>query len=138
AASSLRLVITNLMRSPTRARSVGPGTWSPKVQALNFTPGAISMILWVVSRRTVLTDEGSRGFSFSPMLSEAPSAKAPLWRSPLTLAGGDSRTICGGWAAAITAARPIVTASAAGIQCDVFIWLLRFVRQFSRGLEHPA
>src|ERR1044071_6625023 len=39
-ASSERLVMTNLMRSPTRARIVGPGTWSPKVQALNFTPGA--------------------------------------------------------------------------------------------------
>ena len=43
--SSQRLVMENLIRSPTRARTSGPGTWSPKVQALNFTPGAISMIL---------------------------------------------------------------------------------------------
>ena len=56
--SSLRLVMMNLILSPTRARTVGPGTWSPKVQALNFTPGAISMILCVVSRRTVFTGDG--------------------------------------------------------------------------------
>src|SRR5436190_149758 len=93
AASSLRFVITNLMRSPTRARSVGPGTWSPKVQALNFTPGAISMILCVVSRRTVFMGAGSSGWSFSPMLSAAPSAKAPWWRSEETFAAGDSSTI---------------------------------------------
>src|SRR6478672_7653983 len=56
--SSERLVIENLMRSPTRARTTGPGTVSPKVQAENFTPGAISMILWVVSRRTSFTSAG--------------------------------------------------------------------------------
>src|SRR3954454_24725978 len=61
--SSLRLVMLNLMRSPTRARTVGPGTVSTKVQALNFTPGAISMILCVVSRRIVLTADGSSGFN---------------------------------------------------------------------------
>ncbi len=91
--SSLRLVMTNLIRSPTRARTVGPGTWSPKVQALNFTPGMISMILCVVSRRTVLTGEGSSGFSSAPMLSDAPSAKAPLWRSAVTFAAGDFSSI---------------------------------------------
>ena len=53
--SSERLVIVNLMRSPTRARTAGPGTVSPKVQALNFTPGAISMTLCVVSRRISFT-----------------------------------------------------------------------------------
>ncbi len=77
-ASSLRLVMEKRILSPTRARTVGPGTWSPNVQALNFTPGAISMILWVVSRRTFLTGAGSSGFSSAPMLSEPPSAKAPL------------------------------------------------------------
>ena len=43
--SSLRFVIVKRILSPTRARIVGPGTWSPKVQPLNFTPGEISMIL---------------------------------------------------------------------------------------------
>jgi hypothetical protein len=43
--SSLRFVIVKRIVSPTRARIVGPGTWSPKVQALNFTSGALSMIL---------------------------------------------------------------------------------------------
>ena len=85
--------MTNLMRSPTRARTVGPGTVSPNVQALNFTPGAISMILCVVSSRTVFTGEESRGFNSAPMLSEAPSANAPLWRSELTFAGGDLSSI---------------------------------------------
>ena len=85
--SSLRLVMLKRIRSPTRARTVGPGTWSPKVHALNFTPGAISMILCVVSSRTVFTGEGSSGFSAAPKLREAPSAKAPLWRSGETLAG---------------------------------------------------
>jgi hypothetical protein len=83
----------NLMRSPTRARTVGPGTWSPMVQALNFTPGAISMILCVVSRRIVFTGDGSSGFSSAAMLSAAPSAKAPLWRSAETLDGTGLRSI---------------------------------------------
>ena len=91
--SSLRLVIVNLMRSPTRARTIGPGTWSPKVQALNFTPGAISMILCVVSRRTFFTGAGSSGLSVAPMLSEAPSAKAPLWRSFVSTAAGGLKSI---------------------------------------------
>src|SRR5262249_27859695 len=82
----------NLMRSPTRARTVGPGTWSPKVQALNFTPGAISTILCVVSRRTFFTGAGSRGASFAPVLSDPPSAKAPLWRSLFVFEGGESST----------------------------------------------
>src|SRR2546422_10940697 len=85
--SSLRLVMLNLILSPTRARIVGPGTWLPKVQALNFTPGAISMILCAVSSRTVLTGEGSRRLSSAPMLSESPFANAPLWRSEPTFAG---------------------------------------------------
>src|SRR5512132_2972314 len=79
--SSLRLVIENLMRSPTRARTVGPGTWSPKVQALHFTPGAVWVILWVVSRRIVLAGDGSSGMSFVVLLREAPSAKGPVCRS---------------------------------------------------------
>ena len=91
--SSLRLVMLNLILSPTRARTVGPGTVSPKVQALNLTPGAISMILWVVSRRTVFTGAGSSGLSVAPKLSEAPSAKAPVWRSAETLAGVGLRSI---------------------------------------------
>ncbi len=57
--SSLRFVITNLMRSPTRARTVGPGTPSPNAQAENFTPGARSMTLFVTSRRTSLTGPAS-------------------------------------------------------------------------------
>src|SRR6185436_2415779 len=91
--SSLRLVIEKRILSPTRARTVGPGTWSPKVQALNFTPGAISMILCVVSSRTVFTGDGSSGLSSAPMLSEAPSANAPLRRSVDTFAGTGLRSI---------------------------------------------
>src|SRR5690349_8939150 len=91
--SSLRLVIEKRILSPTRARMVGPGTWSPKVQALNFTPGAISMILCVVSSRTVFTGDGSSGSSAAPLLRAAPSAKAPLWRSLVTFAGTGFRSI---------------------------------------------
>jgi hypothetical protein len=50
----------NLILSPTRARTVGPGTWSPKVHALNFTPGAISMILWVVSSRQAASETANQ------------------------------------------------------------------------------
>jgi hypothetical protein len=75
----------NLILSPTRARTVGPGTWSPKVQALNFTPGAISMILCVVSRRTFFTGEGSSGLSSAVRLSDAPSANpAPSASAPFS------------------------------------------------------
>src|SRR3954469_9991682 len=91
--SSLRLVIEKRILSPTFARTVGPGTWSPKVQALNFTPGAISMILWVLSSRMTLTGEASSGLISGAMLREAPSAKAPVWRSALTLAGVGFRSI---------------------------------------------
>src|SRR5688572_19740628 len=91
--SSLRLVMLNLIVSPTRARIVGPGTVSPKVQALNFTPGAISITLCVVSSCTFFTGAGSRGLSTAPKLSESPWAKAPVLRRSLTLAGGDLRII---------------------------------------------
>ena len=79
--SSERLLIVNLMRSPTRARTTGPGTVSPKVHALNFTPGAISMILCVVSRRISLTKPVVSGLSAAPMFSASPVAKAPVWRN---------------------------------------------------------
>src|ERR671936_94694 len=92
-ASSERLVIEKRILSPTRARIVGPGTWLPKVQALYLTPGAISITLWVVSRRMVFTGEGSSGFSSAPVLSAAPSAKAPLWRSVLILADTGFKSI---------------------------------------------
>src|SRR5919109_788054 len=70
ATSSERLVMEKRILSPTRARIVGPGTWSPNVQALNFTPGAISIILCVVSRRTVFTGDGSSGFNSAPKLND--------------------------------------------------------------------
>src|SRR5262249_53273526 len=112
AGSSLRLVIVNLMRSPTRARTVGPGTWSPNVQALHFTPGAISTILCVVSSRIVFTGEGSSGASFADLLSDAPSAKGPVWRSAVVFDGGESRTMPSdfGWESAAVAARRTVNA----------------------------
>jgi hypothetical protein len=84
--SSERLVMENLMRSPTRARTTGPGTWSPKVHAENFTPGAISITLCVVSRRTSFTVAGSRGFRAASIESAEPCAKAPVWRSLETTA----------------------------------------------------
>jgi hypothetical protein len=82
--------------SPTRARIAGPGTWSPKVQALNFTPGAISMILCVVSSCTTFTGAGSSGLSSAVRLSESPLAKAPLCRSLVSLAGVGFRSIFAG------------------------------------------
>ena len=112
--SSLRLVMLKRMRSPTRARTVGPGTWSPKVHALNFTPGAISMILCEVSSRIVLTGEGSRGASFAPRFREAPSAKAPLCLSDVVREGGESRTSASfpcAYAAGAAWARTIARAS---------------------------
>ena len=91
--SSERFVIVNLMRSPTRARTAGPGTVSPKVQALNFTPGAISMILCVVSRRISFTGAGSSGLIAASMLSALPAANGPVWRSFESTAGGDLKSI---------------------------------------------
>src|SRR5690349_25087529 len=85
--------MVNLMRSPTRARTTGPGTVSPKVQAENFTPGAISMILWVVSRRTSFTGDGSSGFTTASIDSAEPMAKGPVCRSLVTFAGGDLKSI---------------------------------------------
>src|SRR6188474_355078 len=96
AGSSLRLVITNLILSPTRARTAGPGTWLPKVQALNFTPGAISMILCVVSSRISLTGDGSSGLIAASVLSALPEAKGPVWRSLESTAGGVLKSIFDG------------------------------------------
>jgi hypothetical protein len=93
AGSSLRLVIENLMRSPTRARTAGPGTWSPKVQALNFTPGAISMILCVVSSRISFTNSEVSGFSVASSESELPEENGPVWRSELKVAGPGLKSI---------------------------------------------
>ena len=93
AGSSERLVMVNLIRSPTRARITGPGTWSPKVHALNFTPGVISMILCVVSSRISLTGEGSSGLIVASMLSEAPAANGPVCRSLDSTAGGGLKSI---------------------------------------------
>jgi hypothetical protein len=91
--SSERLLIVNLTRSPTRARTAGPGTWSPKVQALNFTPGAISMILCVVSKRISFTAAATSGFSAASRLSASPLANGPLWRSFDSTAGGVLKSI---------------------------------------------
>lgn len=94
--SSERLVIENLMRSPTRARTTGPGTVSPKVQALNFTPGAMSMILWVVSRRISLTWSGTSGLTAASMLRALPAANGPVCRSELVTEGGGLKSILDG------------------------------------------
>jgi len=91
--SSLRLVIENLMRSPTRARTIGPGTWSPNVQALNLMPGASSMTLCVVSRCTSFTGSGTSGFTIASMLSALPDANGPVWRVVLSLAGPGLKSI---------------------------------------------
>ena len=93
AVSSERFVIVNLMRSPTRARTAGPGTESPKVQALNFTPGAISMILCVVSMRISFTGPGTRGFSIASMFNASPATKGPTCRSFDSTAGGVLKSI---------------------------------------------
>src|SRR6476661_8401943 len=91
--SSDRLLIVNLMRSPTRARTTGPGTVSSKVQAENFTHGAISMILFVVSRRTSFTGAGSSGFITASIDSADSMANAPVWRPLGNFAGGDLKSI---------------------------------------------
>ena len=91
--SSLRLVMLKWILSPTRARTVGPGTWSPKVQALNFTPGAISTSLWLVSSCTYLIGAGSSGLSCASKLSESPFENGPVWRAALKVAGGDFSSI---------------------------------------------
>src|SRR6185436_9774115 len=88
ATSSLRLVMLNLILSPTRARITGPGTWSPNVQPLNFTPGAISMILCVVSSWMVFTGDGSRGFISGAVLSPVPDENPSVCRSLDVLDGG--------------------------------------------------
>jgi hypothetical protein len=62
---------------------------SPKVQALTFTPGAISMILWVVSSRISLIGAATSGLTAASMLSASPAAKAPVWRSLDITEGGD-------------------------------------------------
>ena len=85
--SSERLVIENLMRSPTLARMIGAGTWSPNVHAENFTPGAISMILCVVSSRISLTASVLSGATAASIDSDAPCANGPVCRSALTVAG---------------------------------------------------
>ena len=66
-------------------REALPVFFSPKVHAENFTPGAISMILCVVSRRMVFTGDGSSGLSSDVKLSASPTAKAPVWRSLLNV-----------------------------------------------------
>src|SRR2546429_9877881 len=71
----------------------GPGTWSPNVHALKFTPGAISMILCVVSRRTSFTGLGASGFSGASILSASPAANAPLCGSALSAAGPGLKSI---------------------------------------------
>ncbi len=93
-ASSERLLMVKRMRSPTLARTTGPGTVSPKVQALYFTPGAISMILCVMSSRISLTGAGSSGLSAASMLSALPAAKGPVWRSLVTTAVGEPKAMC--------------------------------------------
>jgi len=93
AGSSLRLVIENLMRSPTRARTTGPGTWSPNVHALNLMPGARSITLCVVSRCTSFTGSETSGFTIASMLSALPDANGPVWRVVLNLAGPGLKSI---------------------------------------------
>src|SRR5947207_932730 len=95
-ACALRFVIAKRMRSPTRARTVGPGTWSPNVHALNFTPGATSMIVWTVSSRISLTGAGSSGFSVAVVDNALPAAKGPEPLVLVTRAGFGFRSILAG------------------------------------------
>jgi hypothetical protein len=70
----VRLVMLKRILSPTRACTVGPGTWSPSVQAAYFTPGAISISLFDASSRTSFTGLGSRGCSVASKLRLLPVA----------------------------------------------------------------
>src|SRR5262245_23727595 len=88
--------MVNRMRSPTRARTVGPGTWSPNVHALYFTPGAISTTLCTVSRRISLTGAGSMGFNVAVVDSAFPAAKGPVPAVLVTRAGFGFRSIFAG------------------------------------------
>src|SRR5690349_21646482 len=117
AGSSLRLVIENLMRSPTRARTTGPGTWLPNVHALNFTPGAISMIVCVVSSLTSFTGLSTSGFTIASRLNASPLANGPVCRSVLNLAGPGLKSILDwsyGSAAGADDALAVVEAGVAG------------------------
>jgi hypothetical protein len=57
------------------------------VQAGNFTPGAISITLCVVSSRTSLTSAGSSGLTAASYES-GPAENGPVCRSVLITAGG--------------------------------------------------
>ena len=62
----------------------------------NFTPGEISMILWVASRRTSFKGAGSSGLSAAVMDNALPAAKAPDDRAVVIRAGGDWKSIVAG------------------------------------------
>src|SRR6185436_11367540 len=60
--------------------AVGHRELDAVAHALNFTPGAISMILWVVSIWISFTASATRGFTAASVLSALPAEKAPVWR----------------------------------------------------------
>src|SRR5262252_4069901 len=55
----VRLVMEKLILSPTRTRTVGPGTESPSVQAAYLTPGARSISRFDASSRISFSGFGS-------------------------------------------------------------------------------
>src|SRR6185369_2973840 len=106
--SAVRFVILKRIRSPTRARTVGPGTWPANVHALYLTPGAISMILCTVSRRTSFTGAGSSALNAAVIDRAPPAAKGPPPPlSLLTRAGFGFRSIfAGSYGSNVVGCRP--------------------------------
>jgi len=91
--SSERLVIENFTLSPTRTRTIGPGTWSPKVHAVYFTPGARSITLCVTSIWISFTGFASSGFTAASSERALPLEKLPVWRAVVIAAGGGFRSM---------------------------------------------
>src|SRR5882724_11597153 len=107
----VRLVMLKRILSPTRARTVGPGSWSPSVHAVYFTPGAISNSLFDASRRTSFTGLGSSGCSAGSKLRLLPVAYGPE-RSSSTTTAAEGSTSDFGLGDSVASQPPSAAASA--------------------------
>ena len=70
----VRLVMEKRILSPTRERTVGPGTESPSVHAAYLIPGARSITRFDASRRTSFAGLGSSGCRVASKLRLRPVA----------------------------------------------------------------
>src|SRR5262245_27422119 len=83
----VRFVMEKRILSPTRARTVGPGTESPSVHAVYLMPGARSIRRFDASRRTSFRGLGSSGCSAASNDRLLPVAYGPERSSSTTTAG---------------------------------------------------